>query len=680
MGTTQCPAGFAPDPSGWGCSDVLPPQDCAGATIELLGQTTCQPIGNCAGAFPPAGATLFVNPTSAPDPTHFQTIGAAIAAASSGAVIAIDAGTYVESLIVTQSLSLVGRCPAQVTVSNPPTDAAGLDVKGSGTTVAVRGITFSGARPGVVAELGSDLTMTDDVIDANRDVGLLVQNPGTTATLTNTVVRGTLNPPPASLGWGAYASLGGKLTMMSSAVVANKQVGVSLSDNGSTATLTQVVVRDTQAGSTGVANGIDVQAGTQLTLVSSAVLASAGVALALAGSSANVTTSVLRDTTSAVDGTGGNGISALSGSTLSLDSSWLLRNREVAISLAGPGTTGKITNSTVIDTQPNAMNQFGAGVGAQTGAQLTLTGSAVVKSLYYGVFATDAKTSAEIDHCLVRDTALDHVDGVGRNVDIQDGAKGVLVGTTVAGSAGEALLVDSQYFASTLDATQTLVLGGVVGLYVRLGGTATVQQSAILGSSVTGLYLTADEGAGKVHSKATMTDSVIRDTQAGQGEPGLGVLSAGIVSLTRVTVNHSAGGGLWAANNAQPDGGVDTTGSTATLTSCVVRDTQALNGGEGHGIVGLQAGVVNLLGCTVTGNAGAGAVFESASGLISGGSISNNAVGLDVGGASTLMQLAQAPATVTPGVVVVTTDTTFSGNQTNLSSQTLPLPVLSLMQ
>jgi hypothetical protein len=680
IGNRQCPMGFVADPSGWGCTDVLPVATCVGASIEVLGQKTCQAIGSCTASFPPANATLFVSPTATVDATHFQTIGAALAAMTAGAVIAVDAGQYVESLVVTQSATLVGRCPAQVIVSNPPIDSAGLDVKGAGVTVTVTGMTFTGARPGVVAELGSNLTMKGDVVDANRDVGFLVQGQGTVANLVGTVVRGTLDPN--GLGYGVAVQTGGKLTMTSSAVVGNKELGVTLTGNGSTATLTQVVVKDTQVGMIGVANGLDVEDKTDLTLTSSTVIATAGVGLAMTSGTAKVATSVIRDTASATSGTSGNGVSAISGATLSIDSSWLLRNREVSILVGGAGSTAQISNTTITDTQPNAMGQFGAGVGAESGATLTLTSSAIVKSLYYGVFLSDAMTTGEIDHTLIRDTALDHVDGIGRNIDVQDGARAVLKSTTVAGAVGEALMVSAQLAPADLDATQTVALGGHVGAFVRLGASLELVQSALLGNVEVGLYLTADDGAAKVHSKATLTDSVIRDTQPIRGDQGLGAVSGGTLTMTNVTVNRAYGGGLWVGNNGGADGGLTTQGSTATLTTCVVRDTQTEpnDAGQGHGVVGLQATVVTLLGCTLTGNSGAGIAFESATALVSGGAISNNEVGLDIQGTSTLMQLNAPPSNLNPGEVVVTADTAFTGNAQNLSSKVLPLPAVTLMQ
>ena len=47
VGWVECPSGFEPDPSGWGCQEVLPEAACRSGTIDLLGHRGCQPIGPC---------------------------------------------------------------------------------------------------------------------------------------------------------------------------------------------------------------------------------------------------------------------------------------------------------------------------------------------------------------------------------------------------------------------------------------------------------------------------------------------------------------------------------------------------------------------------------------------------------------------------------------------------------
>jgi hypothetical protein len=674
VGTTTCPAGFQPDVSGWGCADVLPAQPCTGATMEVLGQADCQPVGDCAAPFPPASATLFVGPTVAPDATHFQTIGAAIAAASAGAVIAVDAGTYTESLSVNRSLSIVGHCAAMVTVQAPSTDAPGIDVAGG--TVTISGLTFQGHRPGMVIEKSAQATLSGLVVEGNRDVGLLVQNTGTSATVTGSVVRGTLNPN--GYGWGAYASLGASLTMTSSAIVSNEQFGLTLSDAGSTAKLSGVTIRGTSAGTNGLSNAIGVQPGTQLTMDTSAVVENQGVALAATGPSggATVTSSVLRDTSSAPDGTGGNGVVAGGGAKVTVQSSWFFRDAEVGVSVYGKGTAVKLDHCDVVDTRPNGQGQFGAGVGVQLQGSLEVTQSAIVKAVYYGAFMSDVGTMGTIDQSLVREIAKDATDGLGRGIDVQGGAKGVVTASTVVDTATDSLLVDSTDGAADLNVTQGLVLRGHVPAYVRLGGTLELTRSALIGGLEVGLYVTADGSTSGAHSQATVSDSVIRDVQLlSDGTNGMGIVSGGIVSLTNVTIRNANGAGVLVGNNTGPDGGLTTSGARATMNGCVVRDThvQPITNGYGVGVVGLDGTELVLQNCTIQNNV-IGIGFQSATAAVSATLVTNNQVGIDVQGSSTLIQADSVPSPLTTGDVVVTNDTSFIGNQTTVSSTTLPLP------
>lgn len=126
LGPGPYPGWSSPDPGGWGCRETLPSADCAGSESEVLGSSLCLPVGSCDRPFPPPEATHFVDDGyPQPDSTHFTSIGAALAAAPAGAVIAIESGTYPESLLVQRQVRLVGRCPEQVKVVGSGGPAAG---------------------------------------------------------------------------------------------------------------------------------------------------------------------------------------------------------------------------------------------------------------------------------------------------------------------------------------------------------------------------------------------------------------------------------------------------------------------------------------------------------------------------------------------------------------------------
>src|SRR5205823_3841223 len=79
---------------------------------------SCVQVSDCNAAFPPAGATIFVDAAFAAgqiDATHFATIADAVAAAPSGAIIAVESGTYSETVMLKhRKVSIVGRCADKV--------------------------------------------------------------------------------------------------------------------------------------------------------------------------------------------------------------------------------------------------------------------------------------------------------------------------------------------------------------------------------------------------------------------------------------------------------------------------------------------------------------------------------------------------------------------------------------
>jgi hypothetical protein len=163
-GPASCATGFVPHASGFGCVAVVPPAACTGATRSALGQSACVPVGDCNAAFPPAGAGFTVDATLATeDATHFKTISGALAAAPSGATIAVKPGTYAEALKLTQPVTLVGQCPAQVIVAAPSAGTATVDA--SGADLVVSGMTLRGGAG--VSVVGHKLTATDVVFDGN---------------------------------------------------------------------------------------------------------------------------------------------------------------------------------------------------------------------------------------------------------------------------------------------------------------------------------------------------------------------------------------------------------------------------------------------------------------------------------------------------------------------------------
>jgi hypothetical protein len=117
----RCAAGFEADGRA-SCTPILPPEPCAPGTMAIPGETTCREVMPCPaaehGEAPEEPTTLHVRadhqgPSDGSAAMPYTTIQAAVDAAVDGAVVAIAAGTYAESVeVMTHNVRLWGRCPA----------------------------------------------------------------------------------------------------------------------------------------------------------------------------------------------------------------------------------------------------------------------------------------------------------------------------------------------------------------------------------------------------------------------------------------------------------------------------------------------------------------------------------------------------------------------------------------
>ncbi|MEO8798426.1 MAG: right-handed parallel beta-helix repeat-containing protein, partial [Polyangiaceae bacterium] len=376
-----CADGFAPDPSGFGCRDVLPDAPCVGATRGALGQTTCAPVGDCGAAFPPTNATLFVAAAGPSDATHFTTIGAAIAAASAGAVIAVDSGTYGENVDITKPISIVGKCPAEVVIDGAKTTGArGVYVDGT-TGVAVSGVTITHQTLGVSIAPNSAVGLKHVVLEDNRDVGLALQQGSAKATLEDVVIRGTKEG--AEPGFGINAQSGSEITMSDTELVGNQSTAVRVSSS-SKATITKSVIRDTAPSKLeAYGRGLVVQTGGSADISTTAFIGNEEVALVLNACTVKLSQVVVRDTLPTPSGDFGRAIDAFDGGNFTADSCSFTSNRDVSIIAVNASAT--ITRSAIQATMPDGNGAFGRGIVLQEAAKLVLSGTAIVGASDAGI-------------------------------------------------------------------------------------------------------------------------------------------------------------------------------------------------------------------------------------------------------------------------------------------------------
>ncbi|MEJ7729068.1 MAG: hypothetical protein WKG00_07630 [Polyangiaceae bacterium] len=499
--TSGCPEGFELDTSGWGCHAVLPAEACD-TGLERIGSTACEPVA-CADAFPPPGATLFVDASLPPediDATHFASLTAALAAAEDGDVIAVEAGTYVEGVHVLASVEVVGRCASQVRVESPGGGLAGFDVENAGA-VRLSGMTISGHLGGVLG-LGSEVTVEDVALQGNRAGGVVALS-GSMHLLRSRIV-GTV-PEGGTQGMGLLAQGGAQVDVDSSALVGNHVAGAVSVERGTRVTVSRSVVRDTvlAAGTERqLAGGLIALEDALVEVRESALLSNVRAHVSVDGATATLADSVLQAATPDATAFGGHGVEVQGGGSVEVTRSALVGNEEAQLLATGAGTTATLTGVVARGPFSAAEGATGIGVVADTGAVIDLDDVALVQCRDSALVSQEPGAHIGVRRSLVTDTVrIPGVPASGVGVRVGFGGSleaddlavvrsihgGILVGGLDNGAGGSAVLRRTLVIDTTTDET------GQFGRGVDVwNATAELEACAVLRNHQAGVIVGGD--------------------------------------------------------------------------------------------------------------------------------------------------------------------------------------------
>ena len=201
IGPTQLGASFQKDGDGWRIHAARPATACARGSRAQLGATTCVPIDDgCDRAFPPADAAFVVTPGAVSSGKVVATLAEALARAKSGDLIALESGVHATFESATP-LRLVGRCAERVVLEPTGSRVTGVWFTGGGSS-SIESLTIRGARTGLRAEPGADVTVNRVHFQGNANG---IQADGGTITAHGTVVFSGLDANPSSIGLAATA-------------------------------------------------------------------------------------------------------------------------------------------------------------------------------------------------------------------------------------------------------------------------------------------------------------------------------------------------------------------------------------------------------------------------------------------------------------------------------------------
>ncbi|MFH2010012.1 MAG: right-handed parallel beta-helix repeat-containing protein [bacterium] len=616
VGVTECAAGFESDGEG-GCDAVLPPgpDPCPSGTIALLGYTTCQPLGDCGagtwGNIVDDGVTVYVDRTADATGANgtamapFISIGEALAAVQTGGQIAVAAGDYTERLSINREVRLTGRCPALVTIRGTvflgdPTPPVTVYSGGSGATI--RGVTLTGPGEGLRIDGAQQVTVEQvQVLDAS-DVGIACGGEAEVSVQQVVVARcGT---------FGVYA-------------------------NGSTLDIRDSVVRDSrpEPSTSWFGRGIAAQCSSggvcgSLRVSSCLVSGNRELGISASGVDADITATVVRDTVpEAGTGMGGAGIHAQCPTpetcgTLRVDSCLVSGNREIGISVAG--VDAEVTSTVVRDTVPEGSTvPLCSGINAQCHESGVCGSVRVSSSLVTGNRGLGISVSgvqAEVHTTWVRDTLPEQSTGnFGRGISTQCDLSGVcgtlLVSSSlVTGNRGVGILANGADTEVNTTVVRDTLPDESTGEH-GMGINAQCDDYGVCGGLLVSSSLVTGNREGGILVRSVVTEvnaTVVRDTlpeeSSGRFGRGIGAVcdavgeGCGSLQVSSCVVSDNWEGGITAA-------GVDT-----EISSTVVRGTfvDELVGATSRGI-GAQCnpelgvcGSLRVSSSLVTGNQGLG--------------------------------------------------------------------------
>lgn len=235
----------------------------------------------------------------------------------------------------------------------------------------------------------------------------------------------------------------------------------------------------------------------------------------------------------------GTGVTVRNGAVVRLDRVEVRGTRAVGILAEGVGTRVETADAWIHATSAETDGSRGDGVYLGNGAALTGDGVAITSNLGMGVVTVGAGSHIAMHDSVIRDT-------------------------------GE---------------ISPMTPGG--GLYVTSGASATLERCVLDGNTSFGAH---------VFGRATLTDSIIRNTRSGQaGSPGYGLLvrAGGRLTAERVLVERNAHVGVAATG----------TGGVLEVSRSVIRATVAPDSGSaGAGLFASSGSNSTLDGCVLEDN------------------------------------------------------------------------------
>lgn len=644
-----CPPGFVVDDKALVANGHLPP---------------CLPDPAACGAGPWPDMKLHPNPlyvsadtgddAANGDKDHpFKTIGKAVKIVKTSQYVAVAAGTYNESLTLDADAYITGRCAAMVHVVG----ALGVPVvlvtgEKANKIVGISGVHFSGKGTGIrVAGTPSLVLLREVMVEGVAVAGLSV-GVASSVSFLHSLIVGTLPSSDGVFGRGVEALHGAHLTLTDVRISGSRELGVLVSDEGTSLSAKAVLIDGTlaQASDGQAGRGIGVQNGAHATLIDTRLSGNRETGLYVGGSATTLAANglLIDGTRSAeIDNQYGIGMAVNDGAQVTMQDVRLSGNREVGLLLSHTNSKIEALHLLVDGTLPRQSdNKFGRGINVLKGATLTLVDARLSGNRGVGLSLSGANIALQATRLLI-DSTLPQQNSKenGRGLSVQFGAKVKLQNVRLTGNRELGLLVAGE--ATSLDASDLLVDGTLAqqsdqqfgwGIAVLPGAQVTLRDTRLSANQEVGLVIDGDGialSATRLVVDGTLPSAL--NQQSGRGiNQQLGAHA--VLQDVRLSGNREMGLFVGGAGTALEASGLLVDGTFS----------QASDGHFGRG-VGVQDGAtVRLQAAKLIGNreSGMSVMFSAVANLIGVTVDATAAAGIDHTGGSGLWLLGKSTATI----------------------------------
>ena len=398
---------------------------------------------------------------------------------------------------------------------------------------------------GVAAIEGATLRIEDSEIADNRDQGVLIFDDYTTVEIVNSAIHGTQPDSTGFYGQGIQASAGATLTVDGCELYENTHAGITIGEDGTTAVITDTVIRDTQPTGDGEHGScLEVGHGASVTLQRGELHDFRIFGIGVTGEDTQVLVedSTVRDAIGTAALPSGLGAFVSDGGALEIRGSTFTNVAGMGVASLEEGSSVLISDSTILGTRTvGADGQFGIGLAAGIGGSLEARGCELIDNGSMGVLVSDEGSLLSLDDVLIQGTGRGLAYTVGVGVAAVSGGEVSASALTIAEVEGPGLyamttgttlscdtctIQDTQFAGAVVEQGAALILsdseildttpasnvGGGVGVWADTqdGETTRLEllDSAVTGNPIGGVWLS---GPGSYQLQGN-------DLQGGEGE------------------------------------------------------------------------------------------------------------------------------------------------------------------